>query len=255
MSVQPVVGNKRADFVFLHLRPVVKLKLKFVAMAAYQNHISFSAACGLVYSLLGIFAFEIHPEQALLAGMVVVICGMLPDIDSANNAPARELSGFLAALLPLTLMQFFPAMKAGGVSRIALIVVCCYLFTRIVVVRLLQRYASKRGMIHSIPAAIITSELVYLMFNDLFWYDRIYVTLGALLGYLSHLLLDATSNVDLLGTAIGQKSNQGGVLKIVAPSWASTIMLYSLMLALGYVVYHDVAPDIRAYRHQVQAGS
>lgn len=216
-------------------------------MAQYQSHVTFSVVTGIVYALLGVFFLQVFPEHAMLASVIVVIAGILPNIDEGGSAPAQELGGLLAAISPLVLIEFFPGLRSGGVARIALIVICCYFLTRLIVVRALQKFTNHRGMIHSIPAAIITSELVYLLFWDLFWQDRLYLAGGAFVGYFSHLFLDASTNLDLVGKAMGNAGKKAPALKLKGPSFGSTVVMYTSMIVLGWFVVQDFYPHLHSY--------
>ncbi|HQH29084.1 MAG TPA: metal-dependent hydrolase, partial [Oligoflexia bacterium] len=173
-------------------------------MAAQQSHMSFSFFLAILYAIFGFFFLALSPEALLLASVVVVIAGLLPNVDGGQDGAAKEFAGLLAAVLPLLILQSFPSLQSGGVARMALVVVCAYLISRVFVVRFLQTCTVRRGIVHSIPAAIITAEIVYLVFYDLPKGQRAYLFFAALLGFLSHLLLDAYSNFDLIGKASGQ---------------------------------------------------
>lgn len=216
-------------------------------MAQYQSHISFSVVVGIAYAAIGIFFFNIFPELAFLASAIIVITGMLPDIDAKSSAPARELGGLLAAVSPIALIELYPGVRAGGIARVALVVVFCYFMTRVVVVRLLQRFTVHRGMVHSIPAAIITFEIVYLLFWDLYWSDRLYVGIAGFVGFLSHLVLDASGNIDLLGKALGKAEKKPAALKLASDRMGPTVFIYASMLVLGWFVARDVYPHLSIY--------
>jgi membrane-bound metal-dependent hydrolase YbcI (DUF457 family) len=211
-------------------------------MAVQQSHMSFSLLLAVLYALFGLLFLAIDPERVLLASIIVVLAGMLPDIDGGVEAPARELGGLLAAVLPLLLLEYFPSVKAGGVARIALIVVCGYLLTRISVVRVLQKFTAHRGMIHSLPAAIITAELTYLLFFDLRMIDKVYISMAAFAGFFAHLLLDAYTNLDLIGRAMGQQKKQPSALKLFGSSARTAFVMYTCMIFLGWLVAKDIYP-------------
>ena len=66
-------------------------------MADYQSHISFSSVVGVGYTIFGMVFLGVHPEQALLALAIIIVAGILPDLDAKSGAPVRELSALLAA--------------------------------------------------------------------------------------------------------------------------------------------------------------
>jgi hypothetical protein len=100
-------------------------------------------------------------------------------------------------------------------------------------------------MIHSIPAAIITFEFVFLLFWDLYLYDRLYLATAALVGFLSHLLLDAYGNLDIVGKAMGKPRTVQPVMKFAANSWGATASAYGLCLLLGWFIAQDLYPSLR----------
>lgn len=218
-------------------------------MADYQGHISFSTFVAIGYALLGVYVLGIYPEYILLASVLVVITGMLPNVDAAGGAPARELGGLLAAITPLVVLSQFPSLEAGGIARIALVVIASYLLTRILVVRLLEKITVHRGVFHSVPAAIIVFEIVYLLFWDLYLLDRLFIAAAAFIGFFSHLLLDAYGNLDIVGTALGKPKKKARVIKFGGSTWGATIALYSCVLFLGYFVARDFYPGLPRLPH------
>lgn len=212
-------------------------------MAKEQSHFSFSIGLAVLYILAGILLLSIRPEILFLAAVLVVVAGMLPNIDEGGSGSAQEFGGMLAAVSPLVFLQFFPRVQAGGVSRIALVVICCYLISRVIIARILQNVLKHRGSIHSVPAAIVSFECVYLLFWDLPVRERIFLALAAFMGFFMHLVMDAYSNLDLVGRAMGKGvQKQPGALKLTGASIPSTIALYTCMTVLGWYVIKDIYP-------------
>ena len=205
-----------------------------------RTYFSLSVALAVVYACLGFFILGVYAEHVLLATILVVICGVLPDIDSGTSNSARELGGLLAAVSPLVVIGLFPSIiSGGGVARIALVAICCYLITRVLIMQGLVKFTATRGIVHSIPAAILSFELVYLLLWDVFWYDRLYVAFGAFFGYFSHLLLDGYGNLDIMGSAMGKASKKAAVLKFTGKSWGSTLAIYGVVFFLGWRIAGD----------------
>lgn len=213
-------------------------------MAQQKSHTSISAILAIVYGVLGIAMFRFHPEFSLLGSLLVFICGVLPNIDAGPNVDStKDFIGLLAAIAPLALIESFPMLKEGGMARIALVVICGFIFTRWLLSKILTRFVARRGMLHSIPAAIITSELVYLLFWDIQPQGRLFLAAAAFFGFISHLLVDAYGNIDF----VGGKQKKAPVMKVKAPSWESTMILYSSMAVLGWFVLRDLYPHMRVY--------
>ncbi|MCC6932809.1 MAG: metal-dependent hydrolase [Deltaproteobacteria bacterium] len=221
-------------------------------MAQYQTHISFSVVSGAAYAFMGYSMFHIFPEHLLLAFILVVIAGMLPDLDASHGMPARELSGLLAALAPVILFEHYPNLRTAGSARMSLVFIVCYLLTRILSLRTLQIFTTHRGMIHSLPATIIVFQLSYFLFSDLYWKDQVYLAGAIGFGFLSHLVLDGYTNLDILGTAMGKRSGGAPALKILAPTWGLTFFIYGIIAALGYVMSNDYFPQIRLQKTKTE---
>lgn len=214
-------------------------------MPELKSHVSFSVLTAAGYGFIGFSFFGVSPEYVLLATIIVFITGILPDVDETGGLPEQEAGGFLAAIVPLLIVDSMPDVRAGGIARVALVVICSYLFTRLVVVKLLQKFTLHRGTIHSIPAAIITFELVFLLFWDTPMRDRLYLSFAAFVGYLSHLLLDGWGNIDLVGRAMGKEITGKPALKVLGSNWGATIFMYGCMAFLGWFVMRDLYPGFK----------
>ncbi len=215
-------------------------------MAKEQSHFSFSVGLAVIYVLAGVTLFSFPPEVLFLSAVIVVIAGMLPNVDQGSSGPAHEFGGLLAAISPLIFFQFFPQYQDGGITRLALVVICCYLLCRVIISRVLENVLVHRGMWHSLPAAIITAEAVYLLFWDLSQRGRLFLAAAAFSGFIAHLIMDAYTNLDLVGRAMGRGvQKQPGALKIKGATWGSTIAMYACMTVLGYYVMQDLYPGFR----------
>lgn len=206
---------------------------------------SSSLALSLVYVICGFVFLNISFEHLLLAAVVIVVCGLLPDIDGSSDIPARELAGILAAVSPLLFLEFFPEFGVSSISRLVLVIVCSYVLTRVLVLKLTRAVFKPGGMIHSFPAAIITAELAFLLFWDLPLIDRSYVAFAAFLGFIFHLMIEAYSGVDFVASAVGEKIDKtGGVLKFYNDSWFSNLLVYSSVFFLGFLVVRELFPNL-----------
>jgi membrane-bound metal-dependent hydrolase YbcI (DUF457 family) len=213
-------------------------------MAEQRGHLSVSVACAAVYAGLGALAWRINLDLVLLAAILVVITGMLPNIDSGpSSASGAKFIGFLSAITPLIVISAFPQFRTSGIAKLALIVIVSYFAAQWLSTWIIGSFFHHRGLLHSIPAAIIIFEIAYLIFWDLPPNSRLYLGGAAFLGFISHLLLDATMNVDL----VGNKEKKTPVLKLAGPSWQSTLALYSTVLVLGWFVLKDISPGLKIY--------
>lgn len=210
-----------------------------------SNTLSTFTIIGIIYAILGGYALNVPLEYVVLASVIVLVAGMLPDIDGSDEVAVREMGGILAAIVPLVIMEVYPGiLAAGNISRIVLIVLCSYILARVLVSRLLKAWTKPKGMIHSVPAAIITFQLVFLLLWDLHIIDRVYVSAGAFIGFFSHLFFEAYGNLDIAGTAMGKPKKTQKILKFTAPTGPKTFVLYACMVCLGYIIAHDFYPGL-----------
>ncbi len=209
-----------------------------------NRYFASSLLVSFCYCFLGFVLLNVHPEYLLLASAIVVVAGLLPDIDGSENVPARELAGLLAAVSPLMFFELYPGFTGGSVSRIALVVICCYALSRIFLFKLMRSLFSPRGMIHSIPAAIVTGQAVFLIFWDMHLIDRSFVAVGAFVGFFAHLVLEAYSRVDFVASAVGERVDHAEpVLKLYSRSLASTAAVYGAMIFLGAMMLREIFPN------------
>ncbi len=212
-------------------------------MAQQRNHLSVSVLLSAAYAGAGLLIWGFPAEQILLAAVLVVITGLLPNIDSGPESDTgRNFLGFIAAVTPLVLLASFPQLRSGGIARLALVLIASFILSRMIMGWILTKL-HRRGLLHSIPASIIIFEVGYLLFWDLPSRDRLYLAGAAFVGFISHLLLDATTNIDL----VGNREKKAPVLKLAGPSWGSTLALYTTMTVLGWFVLQDIYPGLRVY--------
>lgn len=225
-------------------------------MAAFREHIAFSTVLGVGYAV-GLKTLGFEPAQAVLAGSMCSLSGMLPDLDSDSGKPVREMFSFIAATCSLII---FHKLGDGNLEFRLLLAGGMYLFMRFGFSYLFKQLTVHRGMCHSIPAALIAGMAAYLIFiNE---GDRIALAMagGVLIGFVSHLLLDEIYAVDFRG--LKPKLNQfaGSALKLFSKNTAATVVTWGILLFLTYrvAVVEGFLPerlpsisDLRAARNTV----
>jgi membrane-bound metal-dependent hydrolase YbcI (DUF457 family) len=213
-------------------------------MAQERSHLTVSTVCAIAYSGLGVVLWHIGIDLVLLAAILVVVAGMLPNVDSGPESESGErLIGFLGAVAPLVIISLFPQFKTAGIARLALIVIISFFVAQHISTWMLGTFFQHRGLLHSIPAAIIIFEIGYLIFWDLPPSRRLFLGGAAFVGFASHLILDAMMNVDL----VGNKEKKIPVLKVAGSTWKTNLALYSTLLVLGWFVLKDLSPGLKIY--------
>jgi membrane-bound metal-dependent hydrolase YbcI (DUF457 family) len=228
-------------------------------MAAFREHVIFSTVLGAGYAfVLNRLGFE--PGQALLAGTLCGLAGMLPDLDSDSGKPIKELFGLLAAVAALFVFHRLRRAELPPADRI-LAAGFCYLLVRFGVRWLFARFTVHRGMWHSLPVALLVSQWVFLAGDDVLGEENSLALGGAVfLGFVSHLLLDEIYSFQFKGFLPSFKSSSGTALKLFSDSKIATIgtwlvlavVSYQSAVRLGYAA--DYLPSAQQIKQSAQAG-
>lgn len=207
-------------------------------MASYLGHLSFSAALGAVYGSAAVWMWDMDWGAVFLGAGMTTVGGLLPDIDSDSGVPIRELFGLAAVVVPYLLFQRFVSLGLS-LEQILVILGGLYLLIRYGISRVFKKFTVHRGIYHSIPALLISGLIVFLVYQSSDVRLRIYLAVGTMLGFLSHLVLDELCSVDFEGGQVALNQFAGSALKLFSPSWTITIAAYALLAGLGYLAARD----------------
>lgn len=210
-------------------------------MAGYREHITVAAFAGVGYGLGAVFVGGFTLVQGALAGWLAAIGGMLPDLDSPTSKPVKELFGLVAAIGPLILagpVLVWLDLPAGPES-IMLTIVILYLAIRYGGVEVVSRFAKHRGMFHSLPAMIISGEIVYLAYPTEAEFTKLLMAGAVATGFLSHLILDEVYSVEVKGGRVKLKSSSGTALKWSGPDFVPNVLTYCMAMILTFVILNQ----------------
>lgn len=225
-------------------------------MPGFREHIIGSGIVGAAYGATAWYVGGLPPLTCGVAAALCTAAGMLPDLDSDSGDPLRESVGFVAAIVPILLL---PRASQMALSLEAIIVAgsAIYLAVRFGVAWLLNNYSVHRGMLHSVPAALIAGIAVFLAFISQDPMHRYFMAGAAVLGYLMHLVLDEIWAVrqGLFGPKV--KKAFGTAMKFHGPEAWANIVTYLLVIVLGAVAAHDASRTERnsAIRQQMEQAS
>jgi membrane-bound metal-dependent hydrolase YbcI (DUF457 family) len=201
-------------------------------MASFKGHVATSAGLGLVYGSFAFWQMRIALGPAILGAGLTTVGGLLPDLDSDKSVPKRTLFRLLGvgvALLGLQHLLETSAPLGSGAAILAGI----YLSVRYFLGYVFRQFTVHRGMFHSLPAMLIAGFAVYLLYARLPEGERLFLSGGIMLGFLSHLVLDEICAVDLQGARL--RKPFGTAVKLYSPSWIATTFTYSVLFTLAYV--------------------
>ena len=180
------------------------------------------------------FGFEV-PVCLVSAGLCS-FAGMLPDLDSDTSKSFQEcmyLTAGIGCILTASRLRYHGidpdlAMLGGAFM---------FLFIRFIVATWVKKITVHRGMIHSIPMAILAGQLVFFAVTGETVYERLVKAVALTIGYLSHLILDEVYSVDTKGGTLRLKRSFGTALKWTNPKQKSAVMaIYCLIFCLGFAI-------------------
>ncbi len=215
-------------------------------MANFRTHITSSVLLGTAYGIAGHLGYDMSIPSACVAGGLVSIGGILPDVDSDNAIVLRESLAFLAAVTPMLMLQRF--YEWGWTNEtIVFVAGIAYIAIRFGIGAVLRKMTVHRGMWHSIPAGLVAASMVYLLCCSPEASTRWFKTGAMLLGYIWHLLLDEIYSVE--STSMGRvhiKRSIGTALKFFGPSPFANLWTYSVLCLVASAVTFEPAYEQRA---------
>jgi len=227
-------------------------------MADFRTHIAGSTLVGVGIGMAG-HSYGIPLQSCLLGGGLCSVAGILPDLDSDSGVPYRESVAFVSAFVPLLLISRFEAL---GWTRETIVLACAgvYLFIRFGVAEVFRRYTVHRGMWHSIPAAASVGLLTFLITDHRHLDLRLYWTVAAVAGFITHLVFDELYSVDFRGVRL--KKSFGTALKFwstrgVWPNISAyaklavlTLLAWGDPVLMDYIDEHHPVPGTMERVHQ-----
>jgi hypothetical protein len=163
---------------------------------------------------------------------------MLPDLDSDSGVPLRESLAFAAAVVPMLMIPRWRAMEFSPEAMV-LLGSAVYLLVRFGIGKLLKKYTVHRGMFHSLPAALIATEIAFLVYSREDITLRYFVSLAVAAGFMSHLILDEIWSIGVKRGQIALKKSFGTAIKLWGDSLYANFSCYGKLIILSYLVLKD----------------
>jgi len=210
-------------------------------MADYRTHLLGGVVAGGVAAATAAWFAWIDPWRLPLVGLVGVIGGLAPDVDSDNSRPILILSRVSALVLPTALVWRIPSLHAVP-ERAFVSWVLLAAFVRWPVSWIFKRLTVHRGIFHSLPAIGIFGAACFLFAGrraqDM--EHQIAFGVAGLMGYFTHLLLDEIWSVDFNGVRLKAKRSMGTALSLTGSGWTSTFVAYGLLTVMGALVWQGL---------------
>jgi len=203
-------------------------------VASFKQHVTGGIVPAVLAAGTGIFVLKVGMTQAAVTFILAMLGAVLPDLDSDTGRPVEILFSYMGILLPIfALGMLYP----GGAPNelLLLFVVFGYFVVRYGLSLFFLKATVHRGIVHSIPVAIICAELTYLAFGNSEFKTRLLFACSVFAGYITHLIMDEMWSVDLLGASI--KRSFGTALTLKSNSFFMTVLAYSLIIILGLIIF------------------
>lgn len=208
-------------------------------MGNFVHHVSGGIVVGALCSTVSYLEFRVSSVDAVAFGIIAGVGSLLPDIDSPHSKPNDMAFGLASVIIPVIVAQSF---NFTSPSKTLLTVILMYGLVRYGLRRLLREVCVHRGIIHSIPVAIIWSCFIYWGFHHSPMVIKNVSAASALLGFVTHLIIDEMfSFINFEGVRLSPKQSFGSALKFTAPSLIST----TIALVMALVCLYFCARDMR----------
>jgi membrane-bound metal-dependent hydrolase YbcI (DUF457 family) len=210
-------------------------------MADYRTHLLGGMVAGAAAAATAAWFAWTEPWRLPLVGVVGVVGGLAPDIDSDNSRPVKILFRTAAVVIPTALVWRVAPLHA--VPERALVAwVLLASFVRWPLCWLFKRATVHRGIFHSVPAIVIFGCACFL-FAGRRAEDaehQLAFGLAGALGYLTHLLLDELWSVDFNGMQLKTKRSAGTALSLTGLGLPTTVLAWGLCVVMGGLVWQSL---------------
>jgi len=182
-------------------------------MADFKTHLSVtSPISGLTATSLLVTDLA-QPYEVFLYFIMGCIGGMLPDIDADNSVPIELAFNLLSPVIAFLVV--FTQKAGSSVAELFLIWLTAFLMIRYTVFYLFTRFTVHRGLIHSVPAGILSWFLCTILLYRVFHFSNFAAwTAGffVFFGFMIHLVIDEFSSIDFSEMRV--KKSMGTALKL-----------------------------------------
>lgn len=211
-------------------------------MANFKTHLTITVIASTILSesFLSIGFFTIY--DAMIAFMIGILGGLLPDVDSEYSTSLKWVS----TILSVTMISIALEKTLHHYSLIEMLIlsVIIIFFIQFPLIKLIKVFSSHRGMFHSIPVAIIfgliitiTSQNFLSVKPSISWLYGLILTST----YLLHLITDELYSIDIKNKRL--KHSFGSAFKLFKLKNSTdkmyTFFVYLLLFNLLYLVSNN----------------
>ena len=223
-------------------------------LADFKTHLTVTSIAGCIASTVLLAASLASPQEVLLYFIMALVGGLLPDIDSDGSLPVRLLFTFMATIIAFLVM--FRQRTDGSAMELLIIWGGSFAVIKFFVFSMFARITVHRGMIHSVPAALMFGFGGTILLHRVFHFETFTVWMAGLFlffGYVLHLLLDEICSLGFLGRPA--KRSAGTALKFASfTDMKATLFVYAAAAMLFFITpdhrpFFRTVLDAETYEH------
>ncbi|QSH42051.1 metal-dependent hydrolase [Lentisphaerota bacterium ZTH] len=202
-------------------------------MANFKQHISGGIIFGILCTLTSFFVMGFTVVNSLTVFILGVLGSILPDVDCDSSTPNHLLFEVMGLLIPVLFLNRF--LSNLSVENILFFLIVGYIVTKYALKFIFNKFTVHRGVVHSIPAAIIVGGIVFLGFGETSFSLKVIYAMACAGGFIVHLVMDEIWSVDLGNNRL--KNSFGTALTLWSGSIISTVAAYVVIVAMGLLIY------------------
>ncbi len=204
-------------------------------MAGFKTHLAGGIAVGAGVSAAAYLTNSFSLAQSGAIFMAGAAGGLLPDLDSDTGKALAFLFSFVSVLIPsLAFARVAPAIGHSPETIICYFTLS-YLFINYVACSVVKIMTVHRGIMHSMPFALLSGLIAYWLFMNSDRQMALYASVAMFAGCLAHLVLDELHSFSFkLGIIPYLKKSSGTALKFWSNSVVATVFCYFLIGVVAF---------------------
>jgi len=207
-------------------------------MADFKTHLAGGIILGSGSALVALIVINLNFVQSFSVFTMGIVGGILPDIDSDSGKPLNLIFGTMSVLLPALLLGKISIVESFTPEFLVSYFVCSYFIINYLICGLVKKITIHRGIIHSLPFAVLSGEVGYLLFATSGQNVAITVGGAVFMGCLVHLILDELHSFTFKYKIIPVlKKSSGTALKFKSDNSILSISLYGLIILTAVMIF------------------
>lgn len=208
-------------------------------MAGFKSHLFWAMAGSSALATAGYFNGHIDLKGAGAVTILGTLGGLLPDLDSDTGKPLELLFQLLSVIIPISLYTHVKRYYGSDLTFLLLYFTLGYLAVQYLLCPLIKKITIHRGIMHSIPFAVLCGQMTFLAFASAPQRVAFYCASAVFSGAMIHLLADEFCAITFKGFKLRYNRASGTALAFYSNSPGATLLVYILLISTGYMILSD----------------